>query len=916
MSTRNWRGILVIGGFALVVAANGGLTSSRRAVAQTISIEDVGPRAGTFSPSRQHSFSGRILSLTVAMDGRRMYAGTLAGVWRSDDAGVTWRQMTRPQPPQGQNDVLGALGAPNVYDVTVSLADRNLVLAAATSEGARPKGLRSTDGIYRSTDGGDTWELTHRFPYSQVGSCQFDANEISPVGQIVFAPDNPALVYAAGGCAVAISSDAGKNWTEKVVDTVGTSKVWHLAVGPETAPSGQPSARRVYALGEGRMWLSPDGGTTWLRDYASIPSNAGGLATIAGGSSARVLAVEPGQPDRVYVAVPGSANGLSFFHKSEFGPPGTRCQLRRTCGEGSLWLGDYSAFAAGTAQPAAKWKQLPGPPVYWGVSTPSGTVYVVTKTTPGGYLLFFSDMSHVHVTAGRPLNDASWHRLDGRDVSQSWSEQILSNKLFVHADPHSLVVSPDFTMSLQAPSPALRVGFTLSEAIPFPYNQNKVETRVQGTIWMANDGGIVHRSGTNGNWSSGRGLSTLAAVNVAGIALKGTAPALFMGTGDNDNFFSTDGGRKWAAPKVKCGDCSNWFTDPAQPSRVLYFGPRERPGGLIIYRNRSQKRYPNPSSLALLRVGIPPAPIPGTEFQASTETSLKCPVGCNADTRFAFRGYRPIVQTVAGESPLANGDYVVIGTKQDGKRAVFRKTSDSGIETQTDWEDTKNAVQYGPDLPLCCNKSTPNCLDVVQASGGHASPVLFVGDPGPADGDRAEGDHSLELWKWQSGMDAWKKIVPGGSGQPTTARRFFVSPYNPNLIYIIDQDAIKRSDDGGSTWSNDDSLTSIATEDGNFVLAPSAPYPPDWTVIQDIVFDGTEPGTRFAVGAAGVFYTLDGATWVRLLSTSAYPSHPVSAFFDRVSDPCNRALYVAFSGRSVVRIAPIPSAMPVPQCPP
>jgi hypothetical protein len=83
-------------------------------------------------------------------------------------------------------------------------------------------------------------------------------------------------------------------------------------------------------------------------------------------------------------------------------------------------------------------------------------------------------------------------------------------------------------------------------------------------------------------------------------------------------------------------------------------------------------------------------------------------------------------------------------------------------------------------------------------------------------------------------------------------------------------------------------------------------YRGDFAVIKDIIFVRGEDQTRFAVGNAGVFYTLDGTNWARLLSTSALPSHPVSAYFDGISDPCDRALYVGLDGRGILRIDPIP----------
>jgi hypothetical protein len=233
---------------------------------------------------------------------------------------------------------------------------------------------------------------------------------------------------------------------------------------------------------------------------------------------------------------------------------------------------------------------------------------------------------------------------------------------------------------------------------------------------------------------------------------------------------------------------------------------------------------------------------------------------------------------------------------------VFRKTTSIVMTTTQDWEDPTKASQYGPDLPACPGNA--NCIDVVQGSGGHSAPVVYAGDPGigPNDGR----NHALTLWKWAPGMANWQQIVPSPTGtapakSATNATRFFADPYDPNVVYIIDQSAIKRSDDGGATWNVDTSLDTVATE--NHAFANTG----DFAVIKDMVFARGEPGTRFAVGNAGVFYTLNGTNWFRYLATSAFPSHPVSAYFDPISDPCDRALYVALDGRGIVRLDPIPA---------
>jgi len=98
-----------------------------------ITIRDVGPTRNTFGYSTGHSASGRMTCLDASADGSRLYAGSFAGVWRSDDGGQNWFQLTWPQPPFGtvQGEIPGALFAPHVFDLAISPADANVVLVSA-----------------------------------------------------------------------------------------------------------------------------------------------------------------------------------------------------------------------------------------------------------------------------------------------------------------------------------------------------------------------------------------------------------------------------------------------------------------------------------------------------------------------------------------------------------------------------------------------------------------------------------------------------------------------------------------------------------------------------------------------------------------------------------------------------------------
>jgi hypothetical protein len=435
-------------------------------------IADCSPATTSFPIEQnvQQSVSGRALALTVSADGQRLYAGTFSGVWRSDDGGNTWHQLVSSQSPvsrhspghKGKHFISNALQVPNVYDLAVSPVDANMVLAGtAFDTRVRPK-----DGIYRSHNGGESWSLVHQFICPGAS-----ASGGGPVGQIMFAPDNANLVYAAGGCAIAISQDAGQTWIDSPIPAQG--KGWHIAVAPEEGSAGNV-IRRIYAAGDDQVWYSTNAGNTWSKDESPIIAQMGVFAgdgtkfgTVGGfpdasgfsdraGNSSQVLAVEPGHSDHLYIVVANISNGPGYFFPGF--PDGENCEQRVHCGGAAVWLGDVSQF--GSQGDSGTWRRLASPPAYFGASTLSGRVYIVTKKIMNDYLVFLSDGAHVHVSAGRPEDSAAWHRLDGKDPSQSKRDNELANNLFLHVDPHAIAISTDFEIRLKRSD------------LPPPYNQN------------------------------------------------------------------------------------------------------------------------------------------------------------------------------------------------------------------------------------------------------------------------------------------------------------------------------------------------------------------------------------------------------------------------------------------------------------
>lgn len=845
-------------------------------------VSGVGPTVQTFArrPANDaHSVTGRMSALALAADGNRMFAGSLAGVWRSDDAGETWSQLICQAPGSGGFDVdlPGALYPPHIDDIAASPGDPDVVLVCARDS----QFADGRDGIYRSIDGGASWTLVLKST-SRPASTPFN---------ICFAPDDPQLVYAVGTLlgsfgssgVVAMSSDAGASWQTR---TVGSS-LWHLAVAPRE-PSG---ARRLYAVGDSVIWHSADGGSTWMPDAGVSTITAvraqlsafqracnpaagiggfGGAISGAVGDAASVLAVEPRSPARVYLVTGGGANGPTYYSGTV--PDGTpvNTDCLRLAGEASLWVGDYTSFAT---TGAAQWSLLPGPPVYTGVTTPSGNRYVKTQPTSSGFLVFFSDNSHVHVSDGVPTGTASWHRLDGMDASEARRQGRSSNTVFVHPDPHDIVCTPDFEITLTAP-----------HGVQDPYNRNsELGQHVAGRLWMANDGGVYwcdDGGKAEASWQVPQGLETLDPVNIAGLFGHGDSPALYFGCGDNNDFFSRDGGASWGDPGSGCGDCDAWFADTARNDWVLQFLPRRNGSIGIIGSGASQ--YPDASDDAS-KTFVPSPKI--ISFADSTKLS-PC-----ASSGVYLAGYRPLVRTLATESPPPDGDVVIVEQSLDGTAHVLRTTRIRSIGSLDDWHDASKAQQVGPTMPAGAV--------VVQASGGHASPVMYV------------ANRFGTVYRLNAAQTSWEQIVPAspaGSAPVGVALSWFVDPYDPGVLYVLDRQGVKLSVDGGASWFLDVELTTAVTGAGKLTISAS--------LLTDMVFSRGERQTMFAMGTAGVACTNNyGVNWFPVLNSVARPGRPESGFFDPLSDETDRSVYIECEGRSVLRIGGLPALPFEPQQP-
>jgi photosystem II stability/assembly factor-like uncharacterized protein len=229
---------------------------------------------------------GRVLAVTgVPGEPNTFYFGGVAGgIWKTTDAGAIWRPLTDKQP-------FTSIGALAVAD-----SDHNR-LYAGTGEACIRGNITYGDGVYKSVDGGKNWTLVGLPDSRQIGA-------------LIVHPSNPNIAYVAAlGHVYAPSAergiyrttDGGATW-QKVLfvnDKTGGIDVVFDPQNPNTLFAAMWEVNRTpWSLSSGGpgsgLFRSTDGGNTWKRlEGHGLPDGVLGRigVSVSGADSNRVYAL-------------------------------------------------------------------------------------------------------------------------------------------------------------------------------------------------------------------------------------------------------------------------------------------------------------------------------------------------------------------------------------------------------------------------------------------------------------------------------------------------------------------------------------------------------------------------------------------------------------------------------------------------
>jgi len=236
---------------------------------------------------------GRVTAVAgVATQPQVYYQGaTGGGVWKTTDAGITW------QPISDRFFKTGSVGA-----IAVADSDPNIIYVGM-GEACLRSNISQGDGVYKSTDAGRTW--------TNVG-----LSDSRTIGRVRVDPRDPNIVYVAAvgrpygpneERGVFRSKDGGKTW-EKILYRNDKTGAVDISMDPRdsrvlyaTLWQTLRTPWGIYTTGPGSgIYKSTDAGDHWTQLTNGLPKGDKGKIGIA---------VSPVDPNRIYATVEAEDGG-------------------------------------------------------------------------------------------------------------------------------------------------------------------------------------------------------------------------------------------------------------------------------------------------------------------------------------------------------------------------------------------------------------------------------------------------------------------------------------------------------------------------------------------------------------------------------------------------------------------------------
>ncbi len=246
--------------------------------------------------------SGRISDFAINPESpHEFYVATASGnLWKTENNMITWKPLFENQ------------GAYAIGVVEMAQQDKNL-LWVGTGENNAQRSVAKGDGIYKSEDGGGSWQhmgLKNSGHISQIWINPTDHQ------QVLVASQGP-LWSDGGDRGLYKTEDGGENW-DRILEIDKYTGINEFVVDPHNfnniVASSYQRRRHVWTLINGGpgsdIHKSTDGGKTWAKISAGLPSKDMGRIG---------LAMAPSETDTLYAIIEGDKEEQGVYRSLNFG---------------------------------------------------------------------------------------------------------------------------------------------------------------------------------------------------------------------------------------------------------------------------------------------------------------------------------------------------------------------------------------------------------------------------------------------------------------------------------------------------------------------------------------------------------------------------------------------------------------------
>ncbi|HBE69305.1 MAG TPA: glycosyl hydrolase, partial [Planctomycetaceae bacterium] len=294
-----------LGLLSMLLAASAGLPASAQDSDDPPKKEDTaaGITSSLVSGMRFRSIgpalmSGRIGDIAVDPTDRSTWyvAASSGGVWKTTNAGVTF------------NPIFDGYGSYSIGCLAIDPHDR-FTIWVGTGENNSQRSVGYGDGLYKSTDGGQSFKRVGLENSEHIGMIAIDPRD----SNTVFVAAQGPLWSSGGDRGLYKTTDGGKTW-KNVLDIDEHTGVNEVHIDPEQPDvmyaSSYQRRRHTWVLIDGgpgsTIYKSTDGGETWRKASRGLP----------GGDKGRIgMDISPVNSEVVY-AVVEATSGQSGFYRS------------------------------------------------------------------------------------------------------------------------------------------------------------------------------------------------------------------------------------------------------------------------------------------------------------------------------------------------------------------------------------------------------------------------------------------------------------------------------------------------------------------------------------------------------------------------------------------------------------------------